>query len=128
MTGLGALLVAAIVLAWAFWPEGDPLIVPDQVQSFAPGPGDQVPRQVPLTIDLEPGFDVRVFVEIDNTWIEVPSDEIDRGRASGGIFVWAPGVGRTLEQWSPDQRVRVLIESQTGVVTVDELEWGFRTY
>lgn len=128
MFGLGALLVATVALAWSFWPAGEALVIPDQVQSIQPGPGDQVPRQVPLTIDLEPGFDVRLFIDFDGVWVEVPREEIDRGRSAGGVYVWAPGPGRTLEEWRPDQRVRVLIESLSGVVTVDELTWAFRTY
>ena len=128
MIGLGALLVVAVVLAVVYWPSGEPVTIPDQVQRIAPGPGDQVPRQVPLTVDLVPGYGVRVFVPIDGTWVEVPNDEIDSGRAADGVFVWAPGPGRTLEEWKPDQRVRVLIESLTGIVTIDEFEWGFRTY
>ncbi len=128
MTGLGLLLVATVAVAWAYWPHGDELAIPPQVERLAPGPGDQVPRQVPLTVDVEPGYEVRIFVPVDGVFIEVPLDEVDRGGAVNGVFVWAPGPGRTLVEWAQDQRVRVLIESTSGVVTVDELEWGFRTY
>lgn len=128
MTGLGLLLVATVVLAWAWWPEGEALVIPPQVERLSPGPGDQVPRQVPLTVDLEPGYAVRVFFPVDGTWIEVPADEIDTGGAANGVYVWAPGPGRSLETWTQDQRLRILIESLTGIVTIDELEWGFRTY
>ena len=114
MLGLGSLLVAAVALTWAFLPEGDPFEIPDQVERLAPGNGDQVPRQVPLTVDVEAGYTVRVFVPVADVWVEVPPEEMELGLASDGVFVFVPGPGRTIESWSPDQRVRVIIESTTG--------------
>ena len=126
--GLGGLLVAVIALSVAFWPEGEPVEVPEPVVRLSPGEGDQVPRQVPLLIDLEPGYAVRIFLPIDGAWVEVSQREIDDGLAADGIFTWTPGIAQTLSQWNPDQRVRILVESTTGVLTVDEYEWSFRTY
>lgn len=126
--GLGALLVAVVALSVAFWPEGEPTEIPESVVRLSPGPGDQVPRQVPLLVDLEPGHTVRIFLPGDDGWVEVGPREIDDGLAVDGIYTWTPGVAQTLSQWGPDQRVRILVESTTGVLTVEEFEWSFRTY
>lgn len=126
--GLGALLVAVVALSVVFWPEGETVEVPESIARLSPGPGDQVPRQVPLLVDLEPGYEVRIFFPIDGVWVEVGPSEIDDGLASDGVFTWTPGIAQTLSQWNPDQRVRILVESTTGVLTVDEYEWSFRTY
>ncbi len=126
--GLASLLVAVIALTVAYWPEGEPLEVPEQVVRLTPGPGEQVPRQVPLLIDLEPGYAVRIFLPGDDGWVEVAPREIDDGLAVDGVFTWTPGIGQTLSEWNPDQRVRILVESTTGLPTVDEFVWSFRTY
>ena len=126
--GLGALLVAVIALSVAYWPEGETVEVPEAVVRLSPGPGDQVPRQVPLLVDLEPGYAVRIFLPVDGAWVEVSPREIDDGLAADGVFTWTPGIAQTLSQWNADQRVRILVESTTGVLTVDEYEWSLRTY
>ena len=92
---LAVALVAIIGGAILFIPSGDPLDLPDAVESYVPANGDLVTQPIRIVIDLLPNYDV-TFV-IDGT--PIPSDQVDSILATGR-HQFEAGEGKAIERWA----------------------------
>ena len=101
------------------------------VESVEPAPGDLVPRQSVIEIDLEAGYRAELWVLMNasaGTWQRVPDSEVTFVEGTG-VHTWVPGPGRVIEEWaSGDHTLRVVWDTITGLPDIGEYEWTFRTY
>ena len=121
--GLGALAVAVILLGVVFGQGGDPVVLPDPVESVSPRPGDSVLRQAVIEVDMEVGYELAIFVD----GFRVPDTEIAFIEGTG-VYRWAPTpTGLYLTEWSPGVHdVRIEWNTVSGLSDVGSFEWSFR--
>ncbi|MEN8041537.1 MAG: hypothetical protein ABFR95_08545 [Actinomycetota bacterium] len=121
-TVLAVVLLAIIGGSILFIPSGDPEVLPDAVEQYAPRDGDIAINPVKVLIDLKPNYEVR-FV-IDGTTI--PDEDVD-GIPQTGIYQFEPGPGKSIERWTPGEHtvVATWIGGSAGVDT-GTLVWTFR--
>ena len=119
--GLGLIGIAAIALGILLSPEGEEIELPEVVESVSPQPGDLVPRQTALEIDLEVGYEAEITVD---GW---PISDATFERATG-VYRWAPSPNHpTITEWSPgDHTVRIRWNTYTGLPDTGSFEWSFR--
>jgi hypothetical protein len=129
-----ALLAAAAVLvaAVSYGNAGDvpsTSAPPGVVEAVRPGPGDLVPRQSSVEVDLKAGYGAELWVQLTpGTWQRVPAGEVTFIEGTGTLS-WAPGPGGVVEEWpGGEHRLRVVWDTLTGLPDVGEYEWSFRTY
>ncbi|MDX1469552.1 MAG: hypothetical protein R3258_09430 [Acidimicrobiia bacterium] len=119
--GLGLVAVAAVALGLALAPEGTPIDLPGPVESVSPLPGDLVPPQAILEIDLAVGYEANIFVDgwpiTDATFVEAT-----------GVYRWAPSPSNpTLQEWSPGEHtIRIEWNTYSGLPDTGSFEWSFR--
>ena len=119
--GLGLLGIAAIVFGIAFSPEGDAIEVPEPIEQISPEPGDLVPPQATLEIDLEVGYVADITVDgwpiTDARFVEAT-----------GVYTWAPGPSSpTFTEWTPGEHtVSITWNTYTGLPDTGSFEWTFR--
>ncbi len=128
------LAVSVVAVGLAYGSAGDKPsapAVPDVIESVRPGPGDLVPRQSSVEIDLKAGYGAELWVRLNpesGTWQRVPSGEVTFIEGNGTLN-WVPGSGRLLEEWPGGEHgLRVVWDTLTGLPDVGEYEWSFRTY
>ena len=121
--GLGALAIAIAILGYVFGQGGEPIELPDPVETVSPLPGDAVLRQAVIEIDMKIGYDLAIFVD----GFRVPDSEVTFIEGTG-VFRWAPSPnGLYLTEWTPGTHT-VYIEWTTvsGLTEVGSFEWEFR--
>lgn len=120
LLGLALALVVVFAVVWA--PGGRGFELPDAVESVSPSNGDTVLRQIDLEIDMRIGYDIELFVD----GLRIPDDEIGFTTATGR-YVWAPGPGKTFEEWTQGTHsVGITYESVSGGIDIGQLSWVFR--
>ena len=61
--GLGLVAIAAIAFGLALGGGGDELTLPDQIEAISPQPGDLVPPQAGILIDLPVAYVADIYVD-----------------------------------------------------------------
>mgnify|MGYP001816440627 FL=1 len=101
------------------------------VESVQPAPGDLVPRQSVIEVDLETGYEAELWIltnPASGTWLRIPENELSFVEGTG-VYTWVPGPGKVVEEWtSGEHTIRVVWDTLTGLPDVGEYEWTFRTY
>jgi len=119
--GLGMVAIAAIALGIAFSTSGEPVDLPGPLEAISPEPGDMVPPQAGIVIDLEVGYSAAIFVDgwpiADATFVE-----------GIGVYRWAPSPSSpTIQEWTPGEHtVRIVWDTYSGLPDPGTFEWSFR--
>ncbi len=121
--GLGSLAIAVIALGVVFGRGGEPIELPDPVQSVFPLPNDATLRQAVIEVDMEIGYELTIFVD----GFRVPDTEVVFIEGTG-VSRWAPSPnGLYLTEWSPGAHtVRIEWSSISGLPDIGSFEWEFR--
>ena len=121
--GLGLIVVSTVALAIAFGGGGEPTELPLAIESLGPGPGDSVPAQAILEVDLQPGFVAQIFID----GFPIPSAEVAFIEATG-VHRWQPSPNSLVfDRWSPGEHVvRIVWDSLAGLPQPGEFTWTFR--
>jgi|TARA_B100001750_G_C15498150_1_gene595499 hypothetical protein len=94
------------------------------IEHLNPMPGDQVPQQTILEIDLPVGYQIELTIDD----YKISSNEIEYVDAIG-VYRWKPGPGKSYESWKPGKHtVKVKWNTLTGLPDVGEFTWNFSTY
>jgi hypothetical protein len=119
--GLALLGVAAIALGWALSPEGESVDLPPPLEAVAPLPGDLVPPQAGIEVDLDIGYEAQIV--IDGWPITDASFE-----PATGVYRWAPSASHpTINQWAPGEHtVSIVWNTYSGLPDTGSFEWTFR--
>lgn len=119
--GLALVGVAAIVFGIVFSREGETVELPHPIESISPQPGDQVPLQTVVEIDLEVGYVADISIDgwpvADATFVEAT-----------GVYTWAPSPSNpTVPEWTPGEHtVSIVWNTYTGLPDTGSFEWSFR--
>lgn len=120
--GLGLALVAVVGFTLAFSPSGDPVTLPDQIESLFPAPNDSVIRQSAIDVDMVAGYEISLFVD----GIRIPESEITT-QVGTAFSTWRPGPGRFIEEWSPGvHEITVEWQRSSGLPDPGSFSWTFR--
>jgi len=120
--GLALVGIAAIVFGIALSPEGDEVELPGPLEAISPQPGDLVPPQAAVEVDLEVGYQADIVIDgwpiSDATFVEAT-----------GVYRWAPTPNHpTISEWEPGEHtVSVVWDTYTGLPDTGRFEWTFRT-
>lgn len=119
--GLALVGVAVITLGILLTPEGESVELPGPIESVSPGPGERVPPQASIEIDLEVGYEAEIVVD---GW---PINDATFVRATG-VYRWSPSPRHpTITEWTPGEHtVRVVWNTYTGLPDTGSFEWSFR--
>jgi hypothetical protein len=119
--GLGLLAIGAVAFGVAFSRSGEPDELPAPLESVYPEPGDLVPLQTTLEIDLEVGYRAEIFLDgwqlSDATFVE-----------GTGVYRWAPSPSSpTINEWTPGlHTIRVTWDTIDGLADPGSYQWSFR--
>ena len=119
--GLGLIGLAAIALGFVFSTDGETTDFPEALESVSPEPGDLVPPQATLEIDLQVGYAADIVVDgwpiADATFVEAT-----------GVYRWDPSPSSpTIQQWTPGEHtVSITWDTYTGLPNPGSYEWSFR--
>lgn len=119
--GLALVGVAAVALGIALSREGESVELPGPIESVTPRPGDLVPPQTTVEIDLEVGYAAEIFVDgwpvTDATFVE-----------GTGVYRWSPNPGHpTIQEWTPGTHtIRIVWDTYAGLPDRGSFEWTFR--
>lgn len=121
-TLLGLAFAAIIAGSLLFIPSGDPEVLPDAVENYAPRDGDLVTNPIKVVIDLKPNY-AATFV-IDG--VTIPEDQVD-SIIETGRHQFTPGPGKVIERWTPGEHT-VVASWMGGPADIDTgtLVWVFR--
>lgn len=121
--GLGLIVVATVALAIAFGGGGEPVALPEVVESLGPGPGESAPSQAILEVDLQPGFVAQIFID----GFPIPATEVAYVEATG-VHRWEPApTSLVFDRWPPGEHVvRIVWDSLAGLPQPGEFTWTFR--
>ena len=120
--GLGLALVAVVVLAVAFSPNGTPTVLPDPVASVFPKPGDSVIRQTSIDVDMAATYTMVLYVD----GIRIPETEMTV-LSGPGRYSWRPAPGRIIETWTAGtHQLRIIWDRVGGAPDTGEFAWTFR--
>lgn len=119
--GLGLVAVAAIALGIVLSRSGDELVLPVQIEGISPQPGDLVPQQSNVEIDMPVGYQADIYVD---GWLVQDAVFVE----GTGVYRWAPSPQNpTITQWSPGEHtIRVVWDKVSGLPDPGEFEWTFR--
>lgn len=119
--GLGLLAVAAIAFGFALNNGGDPVEYPPAVEGVYPAPGDLVPVQTTVEVDLEVGYKAAIYVD---GWLVEDTNYVE----GTGVYRWTPTRSNpTISEWVPgEHKIRIVYDTLTGLPDVGEFEWSFR--
>ena len=81
--GLGLVAVAVIALGVVLNRSGEELVLPEQVEALSPRPGDLVPPQASVEIDLPVGYEADIYVD---GWLVPDAVFVE----ATGVYRWAP--------------------------------------
>jgi hypothetical protein len=119
--GLGLVGLAAIALGLVFSTDGAAADLPESLESVSPQPGDLVPPQTTLEIDLEVGYAATILVDgwpiSDATFVEAT-----------GVYRWTPSPSSpTIQEWTPGEHtVSITWDTDTGFPNPGSYQWSFR--
>lgn len=119
--GLGLVGLAAIALGLVFSTDGEAADLPESLESVSPQPGDLVPPQTTLEIDLEVGYAATILVDgwpiSDATFVEAT-----------GVYRWTPSPSSpTIQEWTPGEHtVSITWDTDTGFPNPGSYQWSFR--
>ena len=126
---VGLLLVLAAGILWYGGTQKaespDPKLLDAAVEALSPpedSPG--VPRQQPITVDLQPGWTGVLLVN----GVEIPEDQLQRTEAQNQ-FSFQPGEGKIIEQLPPGPvtaRAIVWRELESRETDSHSFSWTFR--
>lgn len=119
--GLGLFAVAAIAFGLVFSTNGEAVELPEPIEDVSPAPGDLVPPQATLEIDLEVGYEAQITVD---GW---PIDDAQFVEGTG-VYRWAPSPSNpTIPEWTPGAHtVIVVYNTYSGLPDTGTFEWTFR--
>lgn len=119
--GLGLVALAAVAFGIVFASEGDEIVLPDNLEAISPQPGDLVPLQTTLEIDLEVGYQAMIFVD---GWQVVDARFVE----GTGVYRWTPSPSNpTINEWTPGEHtIRIEWDTITGLPDPGSFEWSFR--
>ncbi|HEY4607087.1 MAG TPA: hypothetical protein VIH55_05510 [Acidimicrobiia bacterium] len=119
--GLGLVAVAAIAFGLALGGGGDELLLPDQLEAISPQPGDLVPQQARVEVDLPVGYQAEIYVD---GWLVEDTVFVE----GTGTYRWQPSSANpTITEWSPGEHtVRVVWDRVSGLPDPGEFSWTFR--
>jgi len=121
--GLGLLAVATLSICFVFGQGGDPLTLPDPLERVSPNPYDAVLPQSGLEVDLQVGYEARIYVD----GYPIPESELSF-QEGVGVYRWRPS-SRSLiaERWAVGEHtIRVEWEKVYGLPDVGQFTWTFR--
>ena len=119
---LGMALALVVVFAVVLAPGGNGFELPPAIESVSPGNGETVLRQIDLTIDMQVGYTIDVFVD----GVHIPSDEIRFSEATGR-HTWVPGPTKTFPEWASGlHSVQVSYIRLGGRADAGDVRWTFR--
>jgi hypothetical protein len=123
--GLSLALVAVMALGVAFGSKsGEPVALPSVVDAVLPRPGETVPRQTRLEVDMSTGYTVEIFID----GLPIPTDELVIVEATG-LYAWQPGPGRLFEEWNRGEHtVKIIWNTVVGLADAGEFSWTFRNF
>lgn len=130
--GLGLMAVAAIALGVAFSPDGEAIVLPLPIEAVSPEPGDMVPPQAILEIDLEVGYEAQISIDgwpLSTRPVSTPGNESDATfEAATGVYRWSPSPSHpTINVWTPGEHtVSIVWDTYTGLPDTGTFEWTFR--
>lgn len=119
--GLALTGVAAIALGILFSTEGDPVQLPEALESVSPEPGSMVPLQTTLEIDLQVGYEADIWVDgfpiTDATFVQAT-----------GVYRWNPSpTSPVITEWTAGEHtVRIEWDTYAGLPDPGSYEWSFR--
>jgi hypothetical protein len=120
--GLGLTLVALVAATWALSPDGDGRRLPAVLELVVPTPNSTALRQTSIVVDMVPGYAVELVVD----GVAIAPSELS-GSPALGRYEWAPGVGKTLQEWTPGAHsVEVSWNTATGLPDIGVFSWEFR--
>ncbi len=119
--GLGLVGLAAIALGLVFSTDGEAADLPESLESVSPQPGDLVPPQTTLEIDLEVGYAATILVD---GW---PISDATFVKATG-VYRWTPSPSSpTIQEWTPGEHtVSITWDTYTGLPNPGSYQWSFR--
>jgi hypothetical protein len=119
--GLGLVALAAIALAFALNPGGQSVEFPEPVEAVYPEPGDLVPYQVGIEIDMKVGYSAAIYVD---GWLMQDPVFVE----GTGVYRWEPTpTNPTINEWSPGEHtIRVVYDTVNGLPDPGSFEWSFR--
>lgn len=119
--GLALVGVAALALGILLSPEGETVELPGPIEAVYPEPGDLVPAQTAIEIDLEIGYEAEI--RVDGWPIDVELNE------ATGVYRWAPGPDSpSITEWVPGEHtVSIVWNTYSGLPDTGSFEWSFRT-
>ena len=118
---LGIALIAIIGGAVLFIPSGDPLELPEAVESYSPQDGDLVVQPIRVVLDLQANYTAEFVID----GIPIPADEVDSIVATGR-HQFEPGPGKAIERWSPGDHTVVASYIGPNQLDVGTVVWTFR--
>jgi hypothetical protein len=119
--GLALLAVAAIALGVAFNRSGDELVLPEEIEAISPSPGDLVPPQTSVEVDLPVAYRADIYVD---DWLVTDVVFVE----GTGVYRWSPSPQTaSITEWTPGEHtVRVVWDTISGLPDPGEYEWSFR--
>lgn len=119
--GLGLIAIAVIALGFAFSDPGDPIVLPPPIEAIYPAPGDQVPLQTEVQVDMQVGYSADIYVD---GWLMQDTNFVE----GTGVYRWAPSPSNpTLNEWTPGEHtIRIVYDTVNGLPDPGEFEWTFR--
>lgn len=119
--GLALVAIAAIAFGLALGGGGDELTLPDQIEAISPQPGDLVPPQAGIMIDLPVGYVADIYVD---GWLVLDAVHVE----GTGVYRWSPSASNpTITEWAPGEHtIRVVWDTVRGIPDPGEFEWSFR--
>lgn len=115
--------MATLSICFVFGRGGDPLTLPDPLERVSPNPYDAVLPQSGLEVDLQVGYEARIYVD----GYPIPESELSF-QEGVGVYRWRPG-SRSLvaERWAVGEHtIRVEWEKVYGLPDVGQFTWTFR--
>lgn len=119
--GLGLFAVAAIALGIVFSSSGEPVVLPEPVEAIYPEPGDLVPRQTTLEVDMAVGYQAEIYVD---GWPVADASFVE----ATGVYRWTPSPSNpTVQEWTPGEHTVVIVwDTYAGLPDPGSFEWSFR--
>lgn len=119
--GLALVGLAAIVFGIVFSPDGEAVELPGPIEAIYPLPGDQVPLQATVEIDLEVGYVADITVD---GWPVADASFVE----ATGVYQWSPtGSHPTIREWTPGEHtISIVWNTYTGLPDTGSFEWTFR--
>lgn len=119
--GLGLVAVAAIAFGIVFSTDGEGAGLPAPLEAISPLPGDLVPPQTGVEIDLPVGYEAEIIIDgwpvTDATFVEAT-----------GVYRWTPSPNSAvIQEWSSGEHtVMIIWDTYTGLPDPGSYEWTFR--